>query len=88
MQSGKVCASAWQDRKVVMIMYTNSDPQCVTYVPRRQTNGSRDELSPLLSLPTTKTWQLMIKAINPEDIITVGSKAESSINIYIIFSLM
>ena len=45
MQSRKVCASAWQDRKVVMIMYTNSDPQCVTSVPRRQTNGSREEVS-------------------------------------------
>ena len=28
-----------------MIMYTNSDPQCVTSVPRRQTNGSREEVS-------------------------------------------
>ena len=28
-----------------MIMYTNSDPQCVTSVPRRQTNGSRKEVS-------------------------------------------
>ena len=45
MQSRKVCASAWQDRKVVMIMYTNSDPQCVTLVPRRLTNGSREEVS-------------------------------------------
>ena len=28
-----------------MIMYTNSDPQCITSVPRRQTNGSREEVS-------------------------------------------
>ena len=44
MQSRKVCASAWQDRKVVMIMYTNSDSQCITSVPRRLTNGSREEV--------------------------------------------
>ena len=72
-----------------MIMFTNSDPPCVTSVPRRQTNAVERKLpAPLLSLPTTKTWQLWIKVINPEDIITVGSKAESSINIYITFSLM
>ncbi len=45
MQSRKVCASAWLDRKVVMIMYTNSDSQCITSVPRRLTNGSREEVS-------------------------------------------
>ena len=28
-----------------MIMYTNSDPQCVTSVPRRQTIGRREEVS-------------------------------------------
>ena len=45
MQSRKVCASAWQDRKVVMIMYTKSDSQCITSVPRRLTNGSREKVS-------------------------------------------
>ena len=28
-----------------MVMYTNNDPQCVTSVPRRQTNGSREEVN-------------------------------------------
>ena len=28
-----------------MIMYTNSDPQCITSVPRQPTNGSREEVS-------------------------------------------
>ena len=72
-----------------MIMYTNSDPQCVISVPRRQTNGSREEVScPLAITSYNKKWQLRIKVINPEDTITVGSKAESSINVYITFSFM
>ena len=28
-----------------MITYTNSDPQCITSIPRRLTNGSREEVS-------------------------------------------
>ena len=90
MQSRKVCASAWQDRKVVMIMYTNSDSQCITSVPRRLTNGSKEEVScPLAITSYNKNMAAVwIKVINPEDIITVVSKAESSINIYITCSLM
>ena len=78
MQSRKVCASAWQDRKVVMIMYTNSDSKCITSVPRRLTNGSREEVScPLAITSYNINMAVVDKVINPEDTITVVSKAES-----------
>ena len=32
-QSGTVCASAWQDRKVIMIMYTNMIPSASHQCP-------------------------------------------------------
>ena len=49
-QSEKVYAAAWQERKVIVMMYTNSDPQCVTSVLRRQSNGSRDDVNCLLAI--------------------------------------
>ena len=41
MQKGKVCASAWKDRKVVTAMATNCQPTDVGTVMRRKLDGSR-----------------------------------------------
>lgn len=43
-QSGTVSATAWQDRKVVMAMFTNCDPQMITSVLRQQSDGNRQEV--------------------------------------------
>lgn len=43
-QSGKVSATAWQDKKVVMIMHSNSETQGVTTVLRQQSKGNREEV--------------------------------------------
>ena len=40
-QKGKVSASAWMDRKVVMMMASNCQPAGVGSVLRRQQDGSR-----------------------------------------------
>ena len=40
-QKGKVSASAWMDRKVVMVMSSNCQPDGVGTVLRRQQDGSR-----------------------------------------------
>lgn len=40
-QKGKVCATAWQDIKVVMVMATNCQPSDVGVVQRRRLDGSR-----------------------------------------------
>ena len=40
MQADNVCASAWQDRKTVMAMYTGCDPTKSQTVKRRQKDGS------------------------------------------------
>ena len=40
-QKGKVSASAWQDRKLVMVMATNCQPSDVGEVPRKLVDGSR-----------------------------------------------
>lgn len=40
-QNGKVSASAWQDRKVVMVMATNCQPSNVGEVLRKKLDGSR-----------------------------------------------
>ena len=43
-QEGKVVASAWLDRKVVMVMSTNTQPESMGTVHRRQKDGSRQEV--------------------------------------------
>ena len=40
-QKGKVTASAWMDRKTVMVMFTNCQPNDTGSVLRRQLDGSR-----------------------------------------------
>ena len=40
-QSDNVCASAWQDNKVVTVMYTGYSPLSTSTVQRRQKDGSR-----------------------------------------------
>ena len=41
LQSGNVCATAWMDRRVVMVMSTGCDPLAVCSVQRREKDGSR-----------------------------------------------
>ena len=43
-QEGKVVASAWLDRKVVILMSTNTQPVSIGTVHRRQKDGSRQEV--------------------------------------------
>ena len=49
-QSGKVCSTAWLDRKVVMMIYTNSDPQSVTSILRQQSDGNKEVVECPLAL--------------------------------------
>ena len=65
-----------------MIMYTIRDPQCVTSVPRRQTKSSREEVSSPLAITSYNKNMSSVDKGDPEDIITVGSKAETSKYIY------
>ena len=90
MHSGKVCASTWQDRKVVMIMYTNSDPQCVTSVPRRLTNGSREEVGfPLAITSYNKNMAAVDKGDQSRGYYHCRIKSRNFYKyIYITFSLM
>ena len=41
LQSGDVCATAWMDRRVVMVMSTGCDPHAVCSVQRREKGCSR-----------------------------------------------
>lgn len=43
-QEGKLVASAWLDRKVVMVMSTNTQPSSTGTVLRRQRDGSRQQV--------------------------------------------
>ncbi len=43
-QEGKVVASAWLDRKVVMVMSTNTQPSSTSTVLRRQQDGTRKSI--------------------------------------------
>ena len=71
-----------------MIMYTNSDPQCVTSVPRRQSNGRREEVSCPLAI-TSYNKNMAAEDKCDQSIGYYHCKIKSSsINIYITFSLM
>ena len=44
MQADCICASAWQDRKIVTIMYNGFNPLEITTVLRRNKDGSRTSI--------------------------------------------
>ena len=48
--TGKVTASAWMDRKTVMVMSTNSQPSSCGIVTRKQRDGSTLEVPCLASV--------------------------------------
>ena len=45
LQSGNVCATAWMDRRVVMVMSTGCDPSTAGLVQRKEKDGSQVQVS-------------------------------------------